>query len=88
VRTGSRRAADWIRHARDGAALAQMDPTGLVNLHSNCEFRLPGGQWQEVEIGSGRIGLPASLPIRRTTMSAADDAGTVAYRRTDAGRVC
>jgi hypothetical protein len=45
-----------------------MDSTGLVNLHPNYEYRLLNGQWQEVEIGQERIGLPANLLIERTTI--------------------
>jgi hypothetical protein len=46
----------------------QMDPTGLINLHPNFEFRLLDGQWQGVEIEPGRTGLPANLLIRRITI--------------------
>lgn len=45
-----------------------LDATGRVNIHPNYEFRLLEGQWQEVEFGSGRIGLPANLLIRRITI--------------------
>lgn len=45
-----------------------LDATGLVNIHPNYEFRLLNGQWLEVEIGSGRVDLPANLLIRRITI--------------------
>lgn len=46
----------------------QMDRTGRINLHPNYEFRLLQGQWREVEIDQGRLGLPANLLIQRTTI--------------------
>lgn len=45
-----------------------MDATGRLNVHPNYEYRLLNGQWKEVEIGQGRIGLPANLLIRRITI--------------------
>jgi len=45
-----------------------LDATGRINIHPNYEYRLLNGQWQEVEIGPERIGLPANLLIRRITI--------------------
>jgi hypothetical protein len=45
-----------------------LDGTGRINIHPNYEYRLLDGEWQEVEIGQGRLGLPANLLIRRTTI--------------------
>lgn len=46
----------------------EMDATGLINLRPNFEYRLVGGQWLEVPLGSERIGLPVNLLIRRITV--------------------
>jgi hypothetical protein len=45
-----------------------LDATGRINIHPNYEYRLLNGQWQEVEIGPERVGLPANLLVRRTTI--------------------
>jgi hypothetical protein len=44
------------------------DRTGRINLRPNFEYRLVGGQWLEVPLGSERIGLPVNLLIQRMTV--------------------
>ena len=45
-----------------------MDKTGRINLRPNFEYRLVGGQWLEVPLGSELIGLPVNLLIQRMTV--------------------
>lgn len=49
-----------------------MNSTGTINLHPNFEFRLLNGAWTAVEIGPERLGLPANLLIKRTTIDQFD----------------
>lgn len=45
-----------------------MNARGTVNIHPNFEFRLIDSRWRSVEMGPERLGLPANLLIRRTTI--------------------
>ncbi|MDH4259833.1 MAG: hypothetical protein OEW16_05950 [Gammaproteobacteria bacterium] len=45
-----------------------MDSTGRVNLHPNFEFRLIDNNWRSVEMELERLGRPANLLIRRSTV--------------------
>lgn len=45
-----------------------MNSRGTVNIHPNFEFRLIDNSWRSVDMGPERLGLPANLLIRRTTV--------------------
>jgi hypothetical protein len=46
----------------------EMDPTGLINLRPNVEYRLQQGTWKEVPVVPERIGLPVNILIQRMTV--------------------
>lgn len=46
----------------------EMDPTGLINLRPNVEYRLQQGTWKEVPVVPERIGLPVNVLIQRMTV--------------------
>ena len=46
----------------------EMDPTGLINLRPNFEYRLQQGTWKEVPVVPERIGLPVNILIQRMTV--------------------
>ena len=56
---------DRIRKRRTGV---RMDPSGLINLRPNFEYRLQDGAWVEVPVSPERIGLPVNLLIQRMTV--------------------
>lgn len=45
-----------------------MNSRGTINLQPNMELRLIDDQWKAVEMDPSRIGLPANLLIKRTTI--------------------